>query len=276
MRSQKYVGIPTYQRSSALRQFVLVFALMVGLSKVLGAMLSAAQAAPLGGLKQFRIPTPDSDPKHITLGSDGNLWFTESFVESQNIGHNIGRITPAGEITEFQVCTFCFPNDIVQGPDGDFYFTQSHPSLERIAVDGQVQANVPTPSSNVIGNAIVTDGSENLWFTDFNNNSIWRYNVFTGEFTEFPVPTPAANPYDVAVDANGIVWFTEFHARQIGRLDPQTRVITETPVGGDPRHIAIASDGTVWFTERFSNAIGRLDPSTNQVTEFQLSPRRWT
>jgi streptogramin lyase len=67
----------TYQRSSNLRLFALVFALVAGLAIALGAMLSAAQAAPVGKLTQFRVPTDNSQPRHITVGSDGNLWFTE-------------------------------------------------------------------------------------------------------------------------------------------------------------------------------------------------------
>jgi streptogramin lyase len=66
-----------YWRPSLLRLFALVFALAAGIAIALGAMLSAAQAAPLGGLKQFRVPTDNSAPRHITVGSDGNLWFTE-------------------------------------------------------------------------------------------------------------------------------------------------------------------------------------------------------
>jgi streptogramin lyase len=67
----------THQRSSNLSLFALVFALVAGLAIALGAMLSAAQAAPVGKLTQFRVPTDNSQPRHITVGSDGNLWFTE-------------------------------------------------------------------------------------------------------------------------------------------------------------------------------------------------------
>src|SRR3712207_3436582 len=117
----------TRQRSSNLRLFALVLAVVAGLAVLSGAMLSTAQAAPFASLKQFRVPTDDSQPRHITVGSDGNLWFTEGnefFTpdpdpEMGGTFHNqIGRITPAGEITEFRVegCQ-CFLNDIVQGPD---------------------------------------------------------------------------------------------------------------------------------------------------------------
>ena len=67
----------THQRSSKLRLFALAFALVAGLTIALGAMLSAAQAAPVGKLTQFKVPTPNSEPRSITNGSDGNLWFTE-------------------------------------------------------------------------------------------------------------------------------------------------------------------------------------------------------
>jgi streptogramin lyase len=67
----------TYRRPSALRMFALVLALAAGLAIALGAVLSAAQAAPVGALKQFRVPTDNSQPRYIAVGSDGNFWFTE-------------------------------------------------------------------------------------------------------------------------------------------------------------------------------------------------------
>ena len=103
----------THERSSNLRLLAMVFALVTGLAIVLGAVLSAAQAAPVGKLTQFKVPTPNSEPRSITNGSDGNLWFTEGneiFTPNPDdpdaggtTHRNIGRITPTGEITEFRV-----------------------------------------------------------------------------------------------------------------------------------------------------------------------------
>jgi streptogramin lyase len=232
---------------------------------------SLAAAAPIGTLKQFRIPTANSSPKSMTQGSDGNLWFTEGFVNPpQQDVHNVARITPAGDITEFAVCTFCFPNEIAQGPNGILYFTKSDPALGRITTSGQVLPDIAMPNSLANGNGIAAHGDD-VWVADFNNNTIWRYNVPSGQFTQFAVPTPAADPYDVAVDASGIVWFSEFHANRVGRIDPQSGVVTETVVTGNPRQIAVGADGTVWFTERFTNAIGHLEPVTGGVTEFSLA-----
>jgi streptogramin lyase len=236
---------------------------------------SVAQAAPIGTLKQFRIPTANGNPAEITQGSDGNFWFTESHVNPpQTDNHHVGRITPAGAITEFLVCQFCFPNDIAQGSGGILYFTKSDPGLGRITTSGTVLSDVVPPNTSANGNGVAALGN-NVYFAAFNTNSIWRYNAVTNAFTEFPIPTPGAIPYDVAVAANGTVWFTEFGGNKIGRLNPTTGGITETPLAAapnGPRGIAIATDGKVWFTKRFDNSVGFLNPATNAVTEFPLAP----
>jgi virginiamycin B lyase len=254
----------TYRGPSSIRLFALVFALVVGLAIALGAMISAAQAAPIGMLKQFKVPTAGSSPEHITRASDGNFWFTESFVNDQNAQpHNVGRITPTGQVTEFPVCDFCFPTDIVQGSDGILYFTKNDASLGRITTDGTVLPDIPAIFSPN-GNGLDPHGDD-IWFADFNNHGVWRYDIPSDAFTEFPAPNTV--PLDVAVAANGIVWFTDANG-QIGRLDPATGVVDEIDVEGFPREINIASDGAVWFTERFSQAVGRLNPDTNNVTLF--------
>jgi virginiamycin B lyase len=276
-----------YWRPSLLRLFALVFALAAGIAIALGAMLSAAQAAPLGGLKQFRVPTDNSAPRHITVGSDGNLWFTEGndiFTPNPDdptaggtTHRNIGRITPAGEVTEFRIdsrdpdsplpnqCD-CLVNDIVQGPSGILYFTTNNPGLGRITTDGVVLDFV-APDNNLANGGGIAARDNTIWYTDFNNDSLWRYDVPSRQFTEFPVPLPGADPLDVAVDAGGIVWFSGGDA--ITSLDPQSGVFTRTPVlGSSPRFIAIASDRKVWFTDRFNHRVGYLDPTTNQVTQF--------
>ncbi len=68
-------------------------ALLTALIACVGLLsLSTAPAwAKAGTITEF--PTC-CDPKFITAGPDGNLWFTE-------VVGNIGRITPTGKITQF-------------------------------------------------------------------------------------------------------------------------------------------------------------------------------
>ena len=276
----------TYCRPSVIR----LFALVVGLAIALGAMLSAAQADSLGSLKQFRVPTDNSQPRSITNGADGKLWFTEGneiFTpdpDDPDAGgtthRNIGRITLAGEVTEFRIdsrdadspspnqCD-CLPNDIVQGPSDILYFTTNNPGLGRITTDGVVLDFVAPPNNNLANGDGIAAHEGDVWYADFNNDSLWRYDTTTGNFTQFHVPEPS----DVAVDKAGIVWFTVPLEPGIGRLDPGTGNVTVTrTIDLVPRHLTIAADGDIWFTARFTpQGVGRLVPATGKVTEFPLT-----
>ena len=74
-------------------------------------------SAMKGTVSIFTLPTAASDPTALTAGPDGNVWFAEV------IGGRIGRITPAGEITEFALGGSRPGNGITLGPDGNLWFT---------------------------------------------------------------------------------------------------------------------------------------------------------
>jgi len=235
---------------------------------------TAALAGPVGMLKQFKVPTDNSQPRAITSGSDGNRWFTEG-TEFTGAPAKIGRITPTGAVTEFPVeCNGCIITDIARGPGDTLYFTSNDASLGSISTAegtaGQQLASVPLPNSNALGGNLAVHGND-VWITDFNNDSLWRYNITSGQFTQFLVPEPA----DVAVDSLGRVWFTAPLDGDIDRLDPATGAVTSTDAGGlIPRELAVAADGQVWFTARFTpQGVGRLNPNTNPhvVTTFPLT-----
>jgi hypothetical protein len=63
-----------------------------GLALSLG---SVAVGAPVGALKQFKVPTANSEPRAITNGSDGNRWFSEG-TEFTGAPAKIARITATG------------------------------------------------------------------------------------------------------------------------------------------------------------------------------------
>jgi streptogramin lyase len=66
---------------------------------LLGMAAGVDQPARAQTVTEFPIPTASSLPSGITMGPDGNLWFTETS------GNKIGRITTAGVITEFAIPT---------------------------------------------------------------------------------------------------------------------------------------------------------------------------
>ena len=244
---------------------------------------STAGAAPIGALKQFKVPTANSQPRAITNGSDGNRWFTEG-TEFTGAPAKIARITPSGDITEFAPdvadgCNFCIITDIAQGPGGILYITSNDPTLMRFNVATQsFDAPVQMPNSGALGGDVAVSATD-AWITDFNNDVIWRYQISNGQFTSFPVTDPG----DVAVDGAGNAWFTQPGdvnapgTSNIGRIDAATGTVTTTPTTDGsttvaPRDVTVAADGQVWFTARFTpQAVGRLDPSTNSVTLFPVT-----
>src|SRR3954451_2594997 len=168
----------------------------VGLVLSLG---SAAVAAPVGALKQFKVPTANSNPRAIANGSDGNRWFTEG-TEFTGAPAKIASITPAGDVTEFAPtaadgCNVCIITDIAQGPDGILYITSNDSTLMRFSVATQ---SFMTPVQLPALGGTVAVSATDAWITDFNNNVVRRYHISTGMLTPF---STVSTPADVAVDA---------------------------------------------------------------------------
>jgi streptogramin lyase len=259
---------------------------MLAATLAAGLAMSAgvAVAAPGAKLTQFRVPTANSQPRAITNGADGNRWFTEG-TDLTGAPAKIGRITPAGAVTEFAPgaadgCNVCILSDVAQGPGNILYLTSNDPTLIRFNVaTGTFLAPVQMPNSNALGGELAVQG-DRVWITDFNNDVIWRYTISTGQFASFPT----SDPSDVAVDAAGNAWFTEPGdpvnapaTSNIGRIDAVSGAITRIqatsgPLTVAPRGITVAADGQIWFTARFTpQAVGRLNPANNAVTLFPLT-----
>lgn len=92
----------------------------------LTALLSSATV--LGGESAVAHPAAPvlAEPNKIAAGPDGNMWFTESL--------GIGRVTPAGVITEFSAAISADSGlfeGIAAGPDGNLWFTERVASSSR-------------------------------------------------------------------------------------------------------------------------------------------------
>jgi streptogramin lyase len=113
-----------------------------------------------------------------------------------------------------------------------------------------------------------------LWFTELEANAIGRTTT-AGVTTEYPIPTPATQPYSITSGSDGALWFTESTGAagtsKIGRITT-AGVITEYAVptnSAGPNHIAAGPDGALWFTERIRGKIGRIS-TAGDVTEYVI------
>ncbi len=221
-------------------------------------------------VNDFPVPAQFSGPQGITLGPDGNLWFTEYQA------NQIGRITPAGVITEFPIPTAnSGPWGIVAGPDGNLWFTErlGH-NVGRITPAGVVTEFAGPPYQL---DSIAAGADGNLWFT-FGGPRVCRITP-GGTITEFPASTEMGDGctgITAGPDAN--LWFVERNflypnlPGKIGRITTEG-VVAEfslPPNLAGPYAITAGPDGNLWFTGS-SPAIGRITPSGG-ITAFPFPP----
>lgn len=224
--------------------------------------------------KSFPIPTANSQPRDITLGADGNMWFTESELDVSQIG----RIDTQGIITEFVVPTrFSQPSEIVSGPDGALWFTapSAFPDffIGRVTTDGQFTGFHPECDPqfgcSIVPTGIASGPDGNLWFTENIRNAVAKLTP-SGVFTFYTIPTAGAGPAGITVGPDGALWFGEFQANKIGRIDVSGNITEFGPTTGGAFRITAGPDGNLWFTEPFANKIGRITPA-GVFTEFPLA-----
>lgn len=241
------------------------------------------------GVNQEDEPVSLKEPHDPIVGPDGNLWFTDSDFFSSG-KRAVGRITPSGTITEFELPNAGYPlGSLVVGPDDNLWFTDlafgSCCSIGRITTAGKITEFATSGAVEVPRR--LTDGPDgNVWFTA--DKGIGRITP-SGTITAFSAGLPAsADLGAIVAGPDGNLWFTDSaHVGEppaVGRITT-SGTITEFPLIGDVSHNVLGSllpgpDGNLWFTdadyeaEPGSGAIGRITPA-GQVTLFSsgLLPR---
>ena len=173
-------------------------------------------------------PAPHGDRFDITAGPDGspdhNLWFTEF-----NSG-KIGRITPKGVVSEFQVTnTGLF--SIATGPDGNLWATD--------VTDRDIYRIQPSKCS-----ASLHDCNDVL------------------AVSTVGIPGLSGNPGSIVSGPNGNLWFTiggslaEITTR--GLISPVSQGITGSTVGDSSQSITVGPQSTLWFAEPSAGELGQV------------------
>ncbi|HYV39419.1 MAG TPA: DUF4331 family protein [Gemmataceae bacterium] len=203
----------------------------------------------------------------ITVGPDGNLWFTETAAS------RVGTINPAlTTITEFitGITTGAAPVGIVAGPDGALWFTESNNAgkgaIGRITTGGTVTEFLLTGAGNdPEGITVGPDGA--LWFTEAGSSKIGRITT-AGDITTFALPT-GSNPQGIASGPFGLLYFAESARNVIGSITTDG-VIAELGTGliasGSLPTDVVAAGRDLWFTEvgNGGNTIGRFAGLSDQ------------
>jgi virginiamycin B lyase len=123
-------------------------------------------------ITEYPIPTANAGPCCITLGRDGNLWFTE---ETSN---QIGKITIIGVITEYPIPTGNSQAiGIIGALDGNVWFAEQNGNkIGSITRVGSI-TEFPLPTGGSFPQGITVGPDLNVLFTEFFGNKIAKVHV---------------------------------------------------------------------------------------------------
>jgi virginiamycin B lyase len=225
---------------------------------------------PSRTVTEFPLPAGHS-AKSITIGPDGNLWFTEPTAG------RIGRITPSsGAVTEFPLAGNSAygtpvnrPQSITTGPDGKLWFTQTIFSRQSVRTvgskiasldtNGTFQASFTLPSGNTKSTTTVADAIVAtpgfLWFTDTQQGRIDQITtggVLTTHQFQYGSPT------GLVVGSDGAFWFPASFfgpgGSSLARMSlsgdfSRSAFTIDGQNGASVGAIAAGADGTIWFAD---------------------------
>jgi streptogramin lyase len=205
----------------------------------------------------------------ITVGPDGNLWFTQQAGTSTQGEGVVYRITPAGSISHQRgVGILSDPSSITSGPDNELWFTENSDQVGSISVHGVVGGPYSTGngSENLPGDIVALDG--NLWVTEASTGQIAELSPQGKLIKQYQVadpssesgPTyitvgPGATPDLFYVAGDTIGWISTS-----GTAQGDTSLVG-SPYAGFPDQIVTAPDNTVWFTVRGAAQLGQITAS---------------
>lgn len=226
-------------------------AVALGIVSMLLLAASPASAAPqVDGVFPVTGLTIDSQ---ITEGPDGNIWAT---VPEDGTGNDVARITPAGDVTKFNLDDVDFPVGITaQG--GNLWVTAIN-TVARFA-PGSTDAT-PTTIAAIGSPRHITVGPDgNLW-TVSNNNVIRIPPGDPSTFTTFG--TLITQGRQVTSGADGTLWATG--GTEVINFTTAGTHVAGSPynVGGGPQGIAAGPAPQVAYGNPITSpqTIGRITP----------------
>ena len=210
------------------------------------------KATPSGRLTEFPIlvtarqqvlPPVLAYPEALTVGPQGDLWFTENRLVLQRLEqmpdtqvlhdldytHQIGRITVQGRISEFPVAVNGYLESIASGPDGDIWFTLLNPDpvhhqIGRMTPSGRLTW-FTLPEGNQSASYLTpgTASCQCLWFLAGASAGGYPWYALgrittTGAVREFALPPGLGRIQNLVLGPDGHLWFADMDGNSVDRL----------------------------------------------------------
>lgn len=194
----------------------------------------------------------------IAAGPGGDMW-----VGDQS---NVYRVTPRGAVTTFALPTPYTAFNLVQGPDGNMWFTSvltldgPHPdAIGRITPGGKMRF-FTIPSNDSAPDGIAVGPDRNLWFGE-GAGRIGRITT-SGQVTEFATGYRVSKISAVVAGPGRRMWFMDRGRRAVGEITMSGRVREfRVPAPADRFELFSLTRGagsSLWFTVTSALKIDRL------------------
>lgn len=261
---------------------------VLGMLAVFLLSATAASAAPfVNGI--FPLGSEVGTNNKIVTGPDGNVWLTVS-----DAAKDVARVTPAGQVTEYELDGIAATQGIAAGPDGNLWV----PTINKVTKFSPLdpEGTDETFTINTINNdgQIVAGPDGFMWVAS--NESVVRFNpanpeadnqnfavaglaakdidvagsliaiadaggapriiTFTTAGTQVDYPL-AAKAQGVAGSPTGLIAFSQPDTTEVGLLAPPgpPQLFTQ---GQDPFGVTLGADGAFWIVRAVGGGLTRL------------------
>jgi streptogramin lyase len=215
----------------------------------------------------------------VTVGGDGNIWFT---IPTDGLG-KVGRYNPTTDTyTLFSVgSSLTFPGKITTAADGTLWVLAGGPGAGRVNLNGTFG-----PVASGIGSAgdIIAGPDGNIWVTKANSgDAMLRIDPATGASVAFPFDSNGGvtepNPRQMTIGPDDNIWFSYGNGPGgrggIGRYVIATDTFTyfnNATIEENNKGLTFGPDGNLWYlrgnvTGSQANQIVRMT-TTGSRTSF--------
>ena len=214
--------------------------------------------------------------------TDGTVWYSPDLFKSEAVR----RLDPeTGLVDHWKVegASGLESNTQVFDSKGDLWLSMLAPGIlgkwER-KTNTIKYWDVPVLRSRPYG--IVVDHDDKVWFSDYHNGGITRFDPDTETFRHFDLvadKTATNSIRRLGADSKNMMWAATWGSRghsnaALYRLNPQTGEVTERKLGiefSNPYNTEADADDNIWVAP--DNYMSKYDPRTDTFTHYPLPIR---
>jgi len=234
-------------------------------------------------IKEFKIPTPCTQPLSIIADSEGKIWFTET-----NTG-NIAMFNPESEeFTEYQNDMWSLNSasmswGIAYTEDNEIWFTdEKYGALWRFSIPEEtyskfeIQGKTKKSFPQKIGLY-----NDNFVINDFTGNQVVILNhekLDKGQYTNSTLLVPEGFfTSQVVMDNEGNMWFIMWKYQKEIILVKTNSITQEVELYNlpnsikTPNGVAFGPLGSMWIVDTAGNSFYKFNPEDKEVIEFVIS-----